>query len=93
MFEDTTKLFERCEFPATSDDILAAVGDAELELPNGTASAAAAIERGGGDTFETLEDAELALASGVGCEAVGRRHYSDRDPTTLGGDGPRPVSF
>lgn len=93
MFEDTIELFDRCEFPIACDDLLAAVGDAELELPNGTASAAAAIERGGGDTFETREDAELALATGVGREAVGRYHYSDRDPTTLAGDGPRPLSF
>lgn len=93
MFGDTTRLFDDCEFPATSEDLLAAVGDAELELPNGTASAAAAIERGGGDTFETREDAELAIASGVGREAVGRHHYSDRDPTTVGGDGPRRLSF
>lgn len=93
MFEDTNRLFDGCEFPATCEDLLAAVGDAELDLPNGTASVAAAIERGGGDTFETREDAELALVSGVGREAIGRHHYSDRDPTTLGGDGPRPVSF
>jgi hypothetical protein len=93
MFDGTTELFDDCEFPATCDDVVAAVGDAELELPNGTESAADAIERGGGDAFQTREDAALALASGVGRAAIGRSHYSDRDPTTLGDDGPRQVSF
>jgi hypothetical protein len=91
MLEDD--LFDGCEFPASCEDVVTEIGDAELDLPNGTNSAAAAVERGGGDHFETREDAELALASGVGREAVGRSHYSDRDPTALGADGPRPVSF
>jgi len=93
MFDGTTELFDDCEFPATCDDVVATVGDAQLELPNGTASAADAIERGGGATFQTREDAEFALASGVGREAIGRSHYSDRDPTCVGGEGPRQVSF
>lgn len=91
--QDITELFDGCEFPATTDDVLAAVGDVELDLPNGTDSAAAAIERGGGDSFQTREDARLALLNGVGREAIGRHDYSDRDPTTPGGDGPRPLSF
>ena len=93
MHNGTTELFDGCEFPLTCEDLLAAVGDAELELPNGTESVAEAIERGGGDSFETREDAEFALFSGVGRAAVGRAHYSDRDPTTPGENGPRPVSF
>lgn len=93
MFDGTTALFDDCEFPMTCDDVLAEIGDTQLDLPNGTASAAAAIERGGGDVFQTREDAEYALASGVGREAIGRSHYSDRDPVTPGGDGPRQVSF
>jgi len=93
MHNGTTELFDDCEFPLACDDLLETIGDAELELPNGTESAAAAIERGGGDVFETREDAKFALFNGVGRAAVGRSHYSDRDPTALGGDGPRPVSF
>jgi hypothetical protein len=93
MFNGTTELFDGCEFPATCDDVLATVGDTELELPNGTESAAEAIERGGGDIFQTREDAEYALASGVGRAAIGRSGYSDRDPTTICDDVPRQISF
>jgi hypothetical protein len=93
MFDGTTELFDGCEFPMDCEAVVATVGDAELELPNGTEPVADAIKRGGGDRFRTREDAELALANGVGRAAIGRPHYSDRDPDGPGGDGPRPVSF
>ena len=85
--------FDGCEFPATSAELIKAVGDAEIELPNGTEAVATAVERGGGERFETRTDAREALYCGVGEAAIGRKGYSDRDPTPLGVDGPMPLSF
>lgn len=93
MHHTTDGLFDDCEFPMTMADMRSLLADRTLEVANGTESVAEAIERGGGDTFHTREDAELALLSGVGGAAVGRRKYSDRDPPHPGEEGPRPVSF
>jgi hypothetical protein len=89
----TDELFADCEFPTTTVELCAAVSGRTVEVAGSRQPAAAAIERGGGDAFETREDAALALRSGLGGDAVGRREYSDRDPTALGEEGPRPVSF
>lgn len=44
-------------------------------------------------TFETAEEARLTTYSAVSEGAIGRKHYSDRDPTALGVDGHEQVSL
>lgn len=80
----TTELVEPCSYPATMADVLETVGDAEVDLPMGTERVAEAIERGGGDVFETAEDAHLAIYQGVSVRAVGRPRYDERGGNSVG---------
>jgi hypothetical protein len=50
------------------------------------------LERFGDQTFDAPEEVFDTLRAGVCHRGVGRRFYSDRDPTT-GQGGPDPVSF
>lgn len=90
---DAETAFAEYEYPITTIDLLAQVGDERLELQNGEGSVAGALARAGERTFESPAEVMDALMTGVGHEAVGRRFYSDRDPTTSGDEGPPPVSF
>lgn len=91
-----TEVDERLDahsYPATTDELIDAHGGLEIDLPNGTETFGDAFGRIGSMTFETAEDARLTAYSAVGDGAIGRKHYSDRDPTALGEDGHERVSF
>ena len=78
-------------FPATTEELIEDHGD--LELPDGTETFGDALARLDSETYETVEGARLAAYSAVGEAAIGRKGYSDRDPTNLGEDGHEQVSF
>ncbi|MCL9813641.1 DUF2795 domain-containing protein [Natranaeroarchaeum aerophilus] len=89
---NTTELFTDAEFPITSDELLDRYGDEEIDLSNETLREV--LERTGPETYENREDAEFAVYSGVSDRAIGRKGYSDRDPTPLGSPhGPDQYSF
>jgi hypothetical protein len=75
---------ENAEYPLTTDELVDVLEHAELDLQNGTETVAEILDRTGGETYETAEDARLALYTGVSNKAIGRKGYSDRDPTTPG---------
>lgn len=85
--------FDAHSYPATTEELIDAYGEMELDHPNGTETLGDVLARLGSETFECSEDARFAAYSAVGADAVGRKHYSDRDPTALGEDGPDPLSF
>jgi hypothetical protein len=89
----TGDLIDDHEYPATRDELVAAYGDRTIELQNGTETIADVLGRLGPETYETAADARTALTSAVSHRAIGRRFYSDRDPTMLSEDGPTQVSF
>jgi len=72
------------EYPLTTDELVDELEHAELDLQNGTEAVSEILERDGEQTYETPEDARLALYNGVSSKAIGRKGYSDRDPTTPG---------
>jgi len=80
-------------FPATSEELIAAHGDVDLELPNGEETLGDALGRLGETTFESAEDARLAAYSAVSKNAIGRENYSDRDAPAIGENAPDPLSF
>lgn len=80
-------------YPATTEEVIEEHGDIELELPNGDERLGDVLGRLGTETFETAEDLRLAALSAVSSNAVGRKGYSDRDPSCLGEDGHDQVSF
>jgi hypothetical protein len=93
LFTDATDRFDAHSYPATTEELVAEYGDVELDLPNGSETVAEALAPLATATFEDAESARLALYSGVSSKAIGRKFYSDRDPTAMGEDGPDQVSF
>ncbi|MGM0398943.1 MAG: DUF5789 family protein [Halobacteriota archaeon] len=89
----TTDLLESQSYPLTADELTDRHGDHELSLPNGDESLGAVIERSGEDSFETAFEAQQAVYASLTSKAIGRKGYSDRDPTPMGVYGPDPVSF
>lgn len=85
--------FDAHTYPATTEELVEAYGEMELDLPSGTETLGEALERTGDETFETAEAAKLAARCGVSEKGIGRKFYSDRDPPAVGEDGPDDVSF
>ncbi len=81
------------QFPATSAEIIAAHGNATVELADGSERIGDVLERFGEQTFDAPDEVLETLRAGVCHRGVGRRFYSDRDPTTSRENGPQPVSF
>lgn len=82
------------QYPLTTDEFLDRFGDVELELQNGTERIADALGRMDDETYESALDARFAVYAAVSHRAIGRRFYSDRDPTPPDAPhGPEQVSF
>ncbi|MFW5917936.1 MAG: DUF5789 family protein [Haloferacaceae archaeon] len=82
------------EYPATSGELIEAYGERTIELVDETETVAEVLGRLEETVYDDAQAVEEALFSAVSAEAVGRRHYSDRDPGTPGqAYGPDPVSF
>ena len=80
-------------FPTTTAEFVAEHGDVELELPNGAVTLGEVLGRLPDEELETAEDARLATYSALGEDAIGRKGYSDRDPSCLGETGHERVSL
>lgn len=90
---DTNELLSGCEYPATTSELISEYGDNQFELQNGTETVRDALSRLGEQTYESPQDATEAVFCGLSHRAIGRRFYSDRDPTCVAEDGPIQVSF
>lgn len=90
---DTNELFTGHEYPATTSDLIDEYGESRFELQNGSETVGEVLSRLGEQTYESPEDATEAVFCGVSHRAIGRRFYSDRDPTCIGEDGPVQISF
>lgn len=80
-------------FPTTTAEFVAEHGDVELELPNGAVTLGEVLGRLPDEELETAEDARFATYSALGEDAIGRKGYSDRDPSCLGETGHERVSL
>ncbi|MFO7833064.1 MAG: DUF2795 domain-containing protein [Halohasta sp.] len=89
----TEDAFVDHSYPASTAELVAAYGDSEITLPNGTETVGEILGRMGDDTYENSEAVSQALLTGVSHKAIGRRFYSDRDQFTPGEHGPEQVSF
>ena len=94
LLNGTAERIDELEYPLTTDELVTELGESELDLPRGRETIAAALSRIDEETYETPEDARFAVYTGVSDKAIGRKGYSDRDPTTLGSPhGPDELSF
>lgn len=84
---------DTCEFPATTDDVIATHGNVSLPLADGMETVEDVLGRLGDETYDCPADLRAALRAGVSADAVGRQRYSDRDAATPGENEPDPVSF
>lgn len=75
------ELFDDTTLPATTEEILAEFGDVEIDHPGGASETLESVlHTSGNETYETMDDLQLAVLNGVQRDAVGRPRYSDRDP-------------
>ena len=89
----STDLFEAQSYPLTAEDLTDEHGDHELRLADGEEDLRTVIERSGEETFHSAFDVQQAVYASLSSKAIGRKGYSDRDPTPMGVDGPDQVSF
>lgn len=80
-------------FPTTTAELIEAHGEMTLELPNGAVTLESVLSRMPNEELETEEDARFTTYSALGEEAIGRKGYSDRDPSCLGEEGHERVSL
>lgn len=85
--------FDTHSYPATTAELIEAYGETELEHPNGTETLGDALGRLTPETYQSAEEARMATFSVVDSAAIGRKHYSDRDPSPPGENGPDPLSI
>lgn len=90
---DIAKTANDYEYPMTSKEIVSKHGTETIEYANGSENLGDVLDRSQVETFECADDVCLTVYSTASKEAVGRRFYSDRDPTTPGEHGPTQVSF
>jgi hypothetical protein len=80
-------------YPATTEEVIDEYGDLELELPNGNETLGTVLSRLDSETFERYEELQMATMNAMSNNAIGRKGYSDRDPSCIGEDGHEQISF
>lgn len=81
---DVEDSFQTHTFPTTTQDLIDQYGEQELALPNGAVTLGEVLNRLPNEELETEEDARFTTYSALGEEAIGRKGYSDRDPSNMG---------
>jgi hypothetical protein len=90
---EAVESFETHTFPTTTGELIDAHGNVEIQFPNGSTTLGEVLGRLPGEELETQEDAMMTIYGVLGEEAIGRKGYSDRDPTCPGEEGHEPVSL
>jgi len=93
LFTEATEKLDAHTYPATIEDLIREYGDHRIDLPNGSETVREALAGLDDVTLQNAEEARLTLYSAVSSKAIGRKNYSDRDPTAVGEDGPDQISF
>ncbi|MFB6206167.1 MAG: DUF2795 domain-containing protein [Haloglomus sp.] len=93
LMNDVREELSAHSYPATTEELVEAYGELELELANGTATFGDLIELLGEQTFAGADEVRLTAYSALSEKAVGRVGYSDRDSPGIGEDGYEQVSF
>ena len=78
--------FDDQTFPTTTAELIENCGETELELQNGNERLGDVLERVEDEELDSPEDAMQTTYGALGEEAIGRKGYSDRDPTCPGED-------
>lgn len=76
--DQMSEIFDEDAFPTTTEALISEFGDVELAHPMGTEPLRDVLEASGAETYESADEAQLAVLNGVSRDAVGRPRYSDR---------------
>lgn len=89
-FGDLNADLTREEYPVSKTDLVAAHGDREIDLPDGSTTLREAIEgyEPVDGEFEDAEAVRAAVLNMVDSDAVGRENYSDRGGESEATDDP-----
>lgn len=81
-----SELFDRDGFPMTTDEVVEQYGDVEVQYPGGSFESLEEIlaTSSGNERYDSTDDLQLTVLTGVQRDAVGRPRYSDRDPPVVG---------
>lgn len=85
--------FAAHSYPTSTAELIESHGDHQVDLPNGTVTLREILSHMPDETLATPEEARLTTCSALSEKAIGRKGYSDRDPTSLGEQGHEPVSL
>ncbi len=88
-----SQLLDTQQYPIDTKRLIASHGDYVIDLPNGTETLGEVFSRTGDETYDSPQQAQEAMYNAISHKAIGRRYYSDRDPTTMGTAGPDQLSF
>ncbi len=88
-----SELLDSHQYPTDTEQLVASHGDYVIDLPNGTETFEEVFGRAGNETYESSQQAQEAMYGAISSKAIGRRYYSDRDPTPMGTAGPDQLSF
>lgn len=81
---DVENTFATHTFPTTTAELIEQHGHLELSLPNGAVTLGEVLGRMPNEELETEDDARLTTYSALSEDAIGRKGYSDRDPSNMG---------
>ena len=87
-FGDIEDELESLDYPVDHETVIERYGDAEIGLPNGSASLEEVLEplQDEGQTYQDSDELKTMVKNMVGDDAVGREGYSDRGPSTESDD-------
>lgn len=77
---DAYSAFAELTYPLSTDELVARIGDVELELPNGTETVREVFGRVASETYDGPQEVYTIFLSALSTKAIGRKGYSDRDP-------------
>lgn len=78
---DLSEELDGHSYPASTDELVDEYGDYEIELPNGSETFEQVLGPMADESFDSADSVRQAIFNMVGAEAVGRKGYTDREPT------------
>lgn len=80
-FGDLAGKIERVDYPISNAGLVELHGDGELLLADGSTTLATTLDALGETTYEDADQVRQAIFGMVGDDAIGRKGYTDREPT------------
>ena len=71
-------------YPLTNEELLDEHGQTRIELPDNRVALNDVLAPLDGETYTNGNEVRQAVLNVIDERAIGRKHYSDRDPPTLG---------